>query len=335
MDNTSQASAVAIMEVGTTLSTFLFGISTLQAYTYYLRFPKDRLRLKTLASNVASSSREYPLRVAHQALGVWALELGHMVAILHFFYTLSIFQFGRTDFMEQRPPPSLSVVAFLDGFLSVLVSGFFIHRVQKLTRSNILVALCILLSFLRLVGIATIATVGSLQTEREFLAQRKWMVITTASIGATNDILIAGALSFNLYSRKKGHGDIFASERTLKLLDKLIVDTLRTGLVSSVLSASLALFLIFMTDNLVWIAIFVCQARAFTNSFFGTLNGRESFRSSRTTIRKSNPLHSIHFANAVASGSQSASARLTFLSTVPEDNQVARGRSSTFNGSRA
>lgn len=30
MDNADQASAVAIMEVGTTLSTFLFGISTLQ-----------------------------------------------------------------------------------------------------------------------------------------------------------------------------------------------------------------------------------------------------------------------------------------------------------------
>ncbi|KAJ8698902.1 hypothetical protein PTI98_005562 [Pleurotus ostreatus] len=317
MDNTLQTSAVAIMEVGTTLSTFLFGISSLQAYTYYLRFPKDRPRLKTLA------------------LGVWAMELGHMVAILHYFYTLSIFQFGRIDFMEQRAPPSLSVAAFLDGFLAVLVSGFFIHRVQKLTGNNALVAFCILLSFLRLVGVIAIATVGSLQTQNEFLAQRKWMVITTASIGAANDILIAGALSFNLYHRKKDHADISVSERTLKLLDKLIVDTLRTGLVSSVLSASLALFLIFMTDNLVWIAIFVCQARAFTNSFFGTLNGRASFRSSRLAIRKSNPLHSIHFANTVASSSQSASARLTFLSTVPEDNHVSRGRANTFNGSRA
>lgn len=45
-----------------------------------------------------------------------------MVAILHYFYTLSIFQFGRIDFMEQRAPPSLSVAAFLDGFLAVLVS---------------------------------------------------------------------------------------------------------------------------------------------------------------------------------------------------------------------
>lgn len=84
---------------------------------------------------------------------------------------------------------------------------------QKLTGNNLLVAFCILLSFLRLVGVITIGTVGSLQTESEFLAQRKWMVIATASIGAANDILIAGALSFNLYHRKKDHADISVSER--------------------------------------------------------------------------------------------------------------------------
>ncbi len=47
-----------------------------------------------------------------------------MVAILHYFYTLSILQFGHgIDFMELTAPPGLAVAACLDGFLAVLVSA--------------------------------------------------------------------------------------------------------------------------------------------------------------------------------------------------------------------
>ncbi len=66
---------------------------------------------------------------------------------------------------------------------------------------------------MRLVGVLGTAIVGLLDTENEFLARRTWIVIASASVGAANDILIAGALSRNLYYRKKIHADMRVSER--------------------------------------------------------------------------------------------------------------------------
>ncbi|KAJ8487765.1 hypothetical protein ONZ45_g14202 [Pleurotus djamor] len=159
------------MEVGTTFSTFLFGISTLQAFS------------------------------------IWALELGHAIAILHFFYTLSILQYGQDDFLQHKAPASLPVAALFDGILSFLVSGFFIRRVIKLTDNKLIASLCICLTTLRIMGLISLSVLGTLDTEVEFLEKRKWLVITSATIGAVGDVLIAGTLVHNLYHRKRDYFD--------------------------------------------------------------------------------------------------------------------------------
>ncbi|KAJ8517741.1 hypothetical protein ONZ45_g5091 [Pleurotus djamor] len=171
-------------------------IGVIQAYSYYLHF-NDRLTLKLLA------------------VGVWALELGHAVAMLHNFYTLSVLQYGKYDFVLGKSPASLAIAALLDGLLSFLVSGFFIHRIIKLTRNNL------------------VALLWTQDTDVEFIRKRKWIVITSVTIGAVDDILIAGVLVRNLYRRKQKYIDTPSYQRRLlKVLDRLIVETLRTGFVT-------------------------------------------------------------------------------------------------------
>ncbi|KAF9498932.1 hypothetical protein BDN71DRAFT_1442919 [Pleurotus eryngii] len=252
------------------------------------------------------------------------LDLGHIVAILRYFYAFTILRFGLADTTTWRMPLALVIASIFDGFICALVSGFFIHRIQKLTGKLLMVVVCAFLSFLRLFGKLGIAMLGILESQEDFLGNRKWLVIATVSVGAASDLFIAGALTRNLRLRRNGQNGVPVVERSIEILDKLILDTLRAGLVNSLLSLSLVIFLLTIPRTLVWVAIFLCQARGFTMSFFATLNNRQSLRPPRSS---SGTTLSIQFARTTVSGPSSA--RLS-LPNVYEDKQESRSRAITF-----
>ncbi|KAL0950381.1 hypothetical protein HGRIS_010343 [Hohenbuehelia grisea] len=261
--------SIATMEVGTTISTFLFGVSTLQAYTYCLRFPHDRWQIKTLSGKPPHFRKGGISEITPELCRT--LELTHVILILHYFFTLSILQYDDLDHLAHKAPASLALACLVDAFISLVVQSFFINRVRKISGQWFLANLCWFLSGLHFVARIAISVFGLQLIERDFLVRWRWLVVSTSTIAATTDILVAVALTYDLVKKKRSVSTSSSSNRTMQILDHLIVSAL-----------------------MAWIAIFVCLARVFTNSFFAALNSRRGAHGSRVPTA----LQSIVFAKS-------------------------------------
>jgi len=113
-----------------------------------------------------------------------------------------------------------------------------------------------------------------------------WLVTVTLAIGACVDITIAILLCCHLFKERKA-----SFQRTTKLIDRIILMTLQTGFLTSLLTIAVVVTFEAMMKSYVWVALYMCLARVFSNSLFATLNAREFLR------KIADPFHSLRFAH--------------------------------------
>ncbi|KAJ7839528.1 hypothetical protein B0H14DRAFT_2587866 [Mycena olivaceomarginata] len=122
---------IGACEIGVLISYALFGVTTVQAYIYYGRFPNDDSKLKALVTLV------------------WCIEnrvclLVQVVSAGHTIYTVTISDFGQFFRILGPAPKSL-------GWL-----GFFTYRIYVFTKRLYIPMISWCMSFLRLLGITTV-----------------------------------------------------------------------------------------------------------------------------------------------------------------------------------
>ncbi|KAJ8507300.1 hypothetical protein ONZ45_g10321 [Pleurotus djamor] len=248
---------IAVIEIGTMVSVFLFGVSVVQAYLYFASFPGDHFRLKALVASVIT------------------LELGHTIAVLHAFYTISVKLYNRPDLIFANTPAGIAVATLLSGYIACLVQVFFANRMKEFAHRRYLTFLCWTLSALRAIATTATTVVMSTNTLTRFTEHWGWLVGTTLIIGAVVDIIIAVGLCYDLY-QKRNWGDTFT--RTTKTLDRAILMTIQTGLLTSVMTLAVTVCFIVVVDSFIWVGIYVCLARVFSNTLLATLNYRKTLR---------------------------------------------------------
>ncbi|KAF4574398.1 hypothetical protein EYR36_005733 [Pleurotus pulmonarius] len=241
---------LSIAEIGATVSVFLFGVYTVQLYLYYSHFPKDRWQLKALVACVS------------------ALELGHVISVLHYLYTISITWYDHPERLFIHTPIGISIETLLGGYIACIVQVFFTDRARRLTGAWRTAYFCNLLSLARFALTTAVVVYLVTKTLPEFEANWGWLVTVCLVVGAAVDIIVAALLCSHLVWERK----------TTKLIDRIILMTLQTGLATSMLTLAVMLLFETMTDSYVWVALYMCLARIFSNSLLATLNARTVFR---------------------------------------------------------
>ncbi|KAJ7311572.1 hypothetical protein DFH08DRAFT_453934 [Mycena albidolilacea] len=254
---------IGAVEIGVLVSYTLFGVTTVQAYIYYGRFPDDPSKLKALVALV------------------WFCLLAQVIAIGHILYTFTITYFGQAFRIFETAPKSLSVGVFSGGIMAAAVQGFFAYRIYAFTKKLYIPILSWSLSFVRFLGSVTIfATTLRMTSFPTYAEQWGWLLTSVWCISAANDLTITASLVTNLIiQRSRIH------KRTVPLIDKLIMWTIETGMVTSLTALAVMISFFTMPHNFIWFCLFISLPGLFSNSLLASLN-------SRTTLRAMNNLNS-------------------------------------------
>ncbi|KAJ7263496.1 hypothetical protein C8J57DRAFT_1470787 [Mycena rebaudengoi] len=135
---------------------------------------------------------------------------------------------------------------------------------------------------------------------------------TMWSIGAVNDLLTTATLVVYLYGQRTR-----AQRRTVLLVDKIIVWSIETGMITTASAiATLACF-ISMPKNMIWLAVFIIASRLYSNSLLASLNSRE-------TLRAMNGLEVSLHSLTPATGLPSSSMQITKDSQIRYDTEPSQ-----------
>ncbi|KAJ7191302.1 hypothetical protein GGX14DRAFT_600711 [Mycena pura] len=258
--------------IGAVLGTFLYGLETLQTYTYYRRFPSDPLRLKVLVA------------------GIWIVALGQGISVWHALYKMIVSFFGQIDHTLD-PPHSLEMAILFAAIGNVIAQTFFALRIRTLSGNWYIPALCSALTVARF-ALNMIMLIAFWQSSGFQVWRQKigWAMLGASAIGAVVDVITATALCVYLYRLRSSRNYY---QRTRRRVDTLILWSVET---TTVISAVGVLQLIFFlaTKDLAWMTFFLLQPirasfsrlcrptppltpqrAVFANSIVAHLNGRE------------------------------------------------------------
>ncbi|KIM37556.1 hypothetical protein M413DRAFT_76900 [Hebeloma cylindrosporum] len=242
--NVDLGTTIGALQIGSLFAIFLFGIVTLQAYSYYDAFPKDRWTYKTLVAVV------------------WVLEAGHTAGVSYEVYHASITLYGKPN--ELVKFEALGAVTTIGGLITFI--SFFalrLYRVLPKPYKYIGVA-CFTLSFIRCVAsiFMTVQSVAARNIVR-YNTQWRWLIFSIFAVGAAIDIAIAASMLWYLM-KQRGKGLL----RITTVIDRLIGFTIRTGLLTSISAVALLICLLTMPNNLIWLALYTFLAKLYSNSLY-------------------------------------------------------------------
>ncbi|KAJ7052226.1 hypothetical protein C8F01DRAFT_625572 [Mycena amicta] len=258
--------------IGTMCGAILFGVTTMQAYVYFSRFPDDHWMIK---STVAF---------------VWTAEATHVGTVSHTLYTLLVTDYGHPERLLERPPRSIIGYIFITVTVAVAVQVFFSYRIWILSKSRIIPYITYTLSFVRFaIGTALFAVGLGVSSVTEFGTKWQWLGITMWSLSAAEDVTITATLVYLLWAqRTKVH------KSTTAFLDKIIMWAIETGLLTCSFSLITVILFHLMPGNFIWIAFSTLEARMFSNSLFASLNSRAVLREMRDGTRANNHMLSMN-----------------------------------------
>ncbi|KAF8190678.1 hypothetical protein K438DRAFT_2018568 [Mycena galopus ATCC 62051] len=284
------------LELGVLLSYLLFGVTTTQLYVYYTRFPDDNWKLKLLVAFV------------------WACEATHSACVAHTLYLYTILNYGNPKSLIQALPFTFDTAVLFASIITAFVQGFFAYRIYILSKRRIMVpAIFWGISTFRFIACLGIFGTGiHMKLLVTYEAQFGWLMNTVWAIGAANDIGITVSLVYLLYTQRNE-----IQRKTVPLVDKLIIWTIETGMMTSALTL---IFFVAMGHNcmtipfddnslidfsVVWLAIYIIGARVFSNSLLASLNGRSTLRAMEE------PTSVIHIPSTIIGGPQTKSTQIS------------------------
>ncbi|KAH8832475.1 hypothetical protein DL96DRAFT_1582248 [Flagelloscypha sp. PMI_526] len=249
------AAVVIPYELGILMSMFLLGVLTVAARSYFNKF-KDRIFIKILVTFI------WCITLAQVILGILAVQ---DMTVEHYGDYANLAYF----------PKFVNVNLILSGLVCLTTQWFFAYRLWRLSHSLIIPLICWTL-MIALVGMVLTTVVlltvvpQSERTFQFFTQTHRPLIVAILVISAAVDILITTSLMSYLWLQRRG---IF--ERTKKIVDRLILWTFQTGLLTC--TCTVAMLVTYLTmDNFVWLGILYTKPGLFALSLLASLNGRRS-----------------------------------------------------------
>ncbi|KAF7328892.1 hypothetical protein MVEN_02518900 [Mycena venus] len=175
---------------------------------------------------------------------VWVCEVAHAICIAHALYHFTIVDFGHPERLFSRLPVSLDTAIFFSALIEQ--SG----------------------------SVVTFIVTLRLPSLQSYIAHWSWLSISQWSASAVNDILTTATLVVLLYNQRRS-----AQRKTVALVDKIIVWTIETGMLTSALAIFMIIFYLTMKERMIWLGAYVISSRLYSNSLLASLNSRGALRS--------------------------------------------------------
>ncbi|PPQ75780.1 hypothetical protein CVT24_002641 [Panaeolus cyanescens] len=204
------------------------------------------------------------------------METAHLANMIHVLYTFNITEYGNPAALEGPTPVSLFIAMILSVIIGTAVQTFFAYRIKLLSGKWGITIVCWLVTVVRMgIFLALIVRGFQLNSLYAFAHENdtKALAMSMLSISAGCDIIITGTLCFYLRSQRND-----AMKRTARTIDNVIAWSIPTGLANSVAGLALAICLVCMPTNFIWLGILSVVARVYSNSLLASLNSRSVVR---------------------------------------------------------
>ncbi|KAJ4469341.1 hypothetical protein C8R41DRAFT_628619 [Lentinula lateritia] len=218
------------LEIGILIAGVLFGVITAQVYIHHQSFPNESIWIKHGMVDL-----------------MWVIELGHTIDVIGVL------------------PVSVGAAVVLHGLVLLIVQGFFTYRIALFTgKPHIIPALSGILMLCQALAVYTLSaqliTVAT-KSLKDFMDKWEWLMFTVLILRAIADVLISGSLVYHLvHSRDGAYGS------TVAIVDKLILWSIETGIVTSMLGILSIIFYLTLKNTYAWLALLMLLPKVFSNA---------------------------------------------------------------------
>ncbi|KAJ7595500.1 hypothetical protein C8J56DRAFT_384545 [Mycena floridula] len=233
-------------------SNFFFGILTMQAIKYHSQFPEDRWVTKLLVG------------------AVWTLELGQLGCVYHAIYTITIVRSGDITALLD-PPRTVGAAFLLASCIGPAAEAYYVSRLYRYSTHIYPAALGWSTALVRLGGwIFLSVQLIKLGSISEFKTKFGWLFAILLAVSAFIDLAVAGWIGYFLGKhRQRGRSNSVAD-----MLDRAIIGTLKTGVITSIAFLGTLVCYLVLGDHLVWMAVSAVLTKVSSTCLLATLNAR-------------------------------------------------------------
>ncbi|PFH50381.1 hypothetical protein AMATHDRAFT_61218 [Amanita thiersii Skay4041] len=269
---------------GYVLGVVLYGISIMQVYVFFIRYPNDALFRK----------------VAITVLCV--LDTLHLAFSTHMIYFFLIEHLG--DFItSSRPIWSLKALGIVQVLTIWLVQFLYLGRIWRLTSSShfskskwcafaINAGIIMLMAMAIAVGLIFIVKLIQIESILSRSKSFEWVVYLGFGMTAFVDATIALCMSILLHVKVSGE-DIWNS--TNNVVTKIIRYSVCTGLATSLVSIIYIILYAARPSTLYYLGIEFSITRLYTNSILAMYNARKGLRKMLDMHHGSNDISALKF----------------------------------------
>ncbi|KAJ8517734.1 hypothetical protein ONZ45_g5114 [Pleurotus djamor] len=266
---------MAAIQVGILLSSFLFGVATLQAFLYYKSYPKDPLRIKIFSAVVWYEHIE----VQVSSVLIFPpfdrfLELFGMIFAGHLLYSAAIEPYRVAPLlMFIEPPYQILATVLVNNWSGCVVQIYFVDRVRRFTKLTWPLIPCVVLILYTFASMIALVVFSATRGLVDFTLHWRWLSISGLFVSAVIDLFLAGMLCWNLSTQRKS-----SFRRSVTMIDRIISMTVATGLITSIVAVLAAILSIALPFELLYLGVYITLARIYANSYFAALNARHDLR---------------------------------------------------------
>ncbi|KAI0631813.1 hypothetical protein C8Q77DRAFT_1129122 [Trametes polyzona] len=233
--------------IGTFAGLILYGMSLNQSYRYYRHYRGDALFIRGLVMSLI------------------VLETLHIATCVHVCYTYLVVNYLDPTALHRKiwSVESQSTLCALEILLSQLV--YLLRPSFRPLAAIAVVFACVGLGF----ALAAMGESIRVETFDKFWGRYTWLDSAALGTAGASDILTTGSLIFILKTSHTGF------RRTDHMLDRLILYTINTGLLTGILNV-IVIISVRVLPNLVSYGIAIVLTKVYANSVFAALNSRHS-----------------------------------------------------------
>jgi len=200
------------------------------------------------------------------------LDTVHLSFVIHTVYHYLITNYYNHDALGVMIW-SVSLEALPTGVTAALVQSFYAHRVYKMSHQNVLLTGLILLIVLATSACGTAWVVLALEAQTyERLLHISPLTISINALSTSADVIITVTMCFMLYQTRP------ASLETESMVNRLILFTINTGLLTSLCAVASLISLILSPKTLIYASFYFCIGRLYSNALLASLNARSVIR---------------------------------------------------------
>ncbi|KAJ7940281.1 hypothetical protein B0H13DRAFT_4857 [Mycena leptocephala] len=225
------------LEIGFLASGFLFGVLTVQALIYNRKFAQDHWTLKLLVAII------------------WFFELGQLGCVAHAAYIMTITQSGNLLTLL-KPPKTIGMSFLLGTVVGPLVEAFYVTRLLRFSGKVYPAVVGWILALLRFGAWVFLAVhVILMNSIPEFVDDFGWLFAMLLGLSAVIDLTISAWIAYFLARRRSRTRDTMQNESVRQLLDRVILWTLQTGVITSLSFLVTLICYLILGRYLIWMAV--------------------------------------------------------------------------------